>query len=62
VTVTRALLPFVSLTSGFAWMSAVAHFLVLIFYGQVRVLPAAPLTSRAAAVSSARVCARALRA
>jgi hypothetical protein len=29
VTVTRALLPFVSLTSGFAWMSAAAHLLVL---------------------------------
>ena len=33
-TVTRAQLPFVSLTSGFAWMSAFAHFAVLAFFGK----------------------------
>ena len=35
VLVKQANLPFVAVTSGFSWMSAVAHFTVLIFFGSI---------------------------
>ena len=32
--VVQAYLPFVAVTSGFAWMSAIAHFIILIFFSK----------------------------